>query len=716
MALPALLHPNDPGHFALRSALRVAVVAPVAFAIGNQIDPQTALFALFGSLAMAVFADFSGPRVVRLLAYSGLGATGLLLIVIGTLCSRSPVAGAIGMAVVGFAVLFAGVVNGYLASATSAALLSFVLPVMVAAEPSEIPHRLLGWALACVLIIPSILLVFPRQPRDRLRQAIADACRAVSALVAERTDETRTAATAAMDTLNQRFRATPYRPTGPTGSTGALAEMVDDLDWLTATTTTLIDPSATRRSTASERTLHAHTVEVLATTADLVAGDMDRHPDVQQLAAGREQILEELLDQLAEEEHDPRDDEELWARMMRAWQVRATSFIALDIATKALIAAGSPEEEGSRIMRYIRRQSVALAATRRLAAAHADARSVWFRNSLRGAVGLAAGVLIAQETSVQHGFWVVLGVISVLRSSAIGTSRTIIQAFLGTLAGIVVGALIVLVIGDHRELLWVVLPVAVFLAAFAPKAVSFAAGQAGFSVAVLVAFNLISPAGWQVGLVRIEDVSIGFAISLGVGLLFWPRGATALLRRSLGSAFVTSGRYAAAVCARMFGGVGPVTVEQAAEALAAEGRLDIALRQRLSERGVHDNQRLAAGIRLVSGAGRIRRTGQAIEVLYGATLGTPRPVAVRPLIGDAHGMGDWFAAFGEALATHVPPPPVAPPDPIARPALLEGVREAVASGDRTAALVAVTCVWTDLQLELLGQMQERIAAAAADLD
>ena len=711
-----LLHPTDPGHFALRAALRVAVVAPVAFAIGLQINPQTALFALFGSLAMAIFADFAGPRPVRLLAYGTLGGVGLVLIVIGTLCSRSPAAAAIAMAVIGFAILFAGVVNGYLASATSAALLAFVLPVMVTADPGEIPHRLYGWVLACVLTIPAILLIFPSQPRDRLRLAIAGSCRAVADLVSVRTDETRAAATDAIDELNRRFRATPYRPTGPTGSTGALGEMVDDLDWLTAAASTLIDANATRRSTDSERALHAQTVEVLRATGALIAGDMSQRPDLAQLVAGREQILDELLDQLAEEQHSPENDDELWARMMRAWQVRATSFIALDVAEKALAAAGSPEEDGSRLMRYIRRQSIALSATRRLAAAHADVRSVWFRNSLRGAVGLAVGVLIAQETSVQHGFWVVLGVISVLRSSAVGTSRSIVQAFLGTLAGIVVGALIVLAIGAHRDLLWAVMPFAVFLAAYAPKALSFAAGQAGFSVAVLVAFNLISPAGWQVGLVRIEDVSIGFAISLGVGVLFWPRGATALLRRSLGTAFVTSGRYTAAVCARMFGGIGPVTVEQAEEALAAEERLDIALRQRLSERGAHDNQRLVAGIRLVSGAGRIRRTGGAIETLYAHTLGAPRPVAVRPLIGDAHAIGDWFAAFGEALATHGHAPAVAPSDPIARPALLDGVREAVASGDRPAAVVAVCCVWTDLQLELLAQMQERIASAAVELD
>ena len=40
--------------------------------------------------------------------------------------------------------------------------------------------------------------------------------------------------------------------------------------------------------------------------------------------------------------------------------------------------------------------------------------SVWLQNSLRGAAGLAIAVYIAQRTGVQHGFWVVLGTLSVL--------------------------------------------------------------------------------------------------------------------------------------------------------------------------------------------------------------------------------------------------------------------------------------------------------------
>ena len=79
----------------------------------------------------------------------------------------------------------------------------------------------------------------------------------------------------------------------------------------------------------------------------------------------------------------------------------------------------------------------------------------------------------------------------------------------------------------------------------APTAISFAAGQAAFTITLLILFNLLVPGGWKLGLVRVEDVAIGGAVSLAVGLLFWPRGAGADLGRALGRAYVDSSGYLA---------------------------------------------------------------------------------------------------------------------------------------------------------------------------
>ena len=100
----------------------------------------------------------------------------------------------------------------------------------------------------------------------------------------------------------------------------------------------------------------------------------------------------------------------------------------------ALRPAGTPRQVG------LRRATL-------LVTRHATVRSVWFLNSLRGALALAAAVAVADVSGVQHAFWVVLGTLSVLRTSAASTGATAWRALAGTVVGFVVGA--VLLLGDR---------------------------------------------------------------------------------------------------------------------------------------------------------------------------------------------------------------------------------------------------------------------------
>ena len=130
---------------------------------------------------------------------------------------------------------------------------------------------------------------------------------------------------------------------------------------------------------------------------------------------------------------------------------------------------------------------------------HASVRSVWFLNSLRGAVALAAAVAVADLSGVQHAFWVVLGTLSVLRTSAATTGATAWRALAGTAAGFVVGAALLVGIGTGQAALWVALPLAIAVAAYAPGTTPFLVGQAAFTVTIVVLFNLLVPAGWRSG-------------------------------------------------------------------------------------------------------------------------------------------------------------------------------------------------------------------------
>ncbi|HWV84545.1 MAG TPA: FUSC family protein [Capillimicrobium sp.] len=705
--------PSDPGGFALRLALRTAIMLPATFALGIATgNEETALFCAFGAIALLLFVDFGGPTGVRIGAYLSLLVAGAGLISLGTLCSQDTVAATVGMVVIGFAILFAGVLNGYIAAGSSAALLAFILPAMVSGSAADIPPRLLGWAIAGATCVPASFLLFAARPRDRLRSAIAEALRAIARLLSapQPTPQDEREVSAHVDAMHERFAATPFRPTGPAGATGALAQLIGEVTWLHALLLRIPRPPVPLEPTAAERDLRARSAAALTDSAALVEGQPRDLPDVAGLERVRAQVVDELVDRL----DDPAlraDPPRMWAAVLRAWEARVVSYATLDVADRAMVAGGATGREMS-AAGFIRRQSVALAASGRMAAAHAGVRSVWFRNSVRGAIGLAAAVLVGHVLEVQHAFWVVLGALSVLRSSALSTGASIVQALLGTAAGLVIGAPILILLGDNDVALWCVLPFAAMLSAYAPRAISFAAGQTGFTVAIFIIFDLIERTGWEVGVVRIEDVSIGFAISLLVGVLFWPRGAGALLRGALAEAIAASARHLDAGFRRF--ALGEPADRQAAmrdEAAAASARLDAAFRQRLAERsGQH--QRLVPHTRLLAAASRLDTTAVGLAVLSELIDGRPRPAGATRLLEDAGPVCAWYERAAQAVGESRPAPEPTARDAEAHAVFVDALRDAAATGDRDATFAAMLFAWTGLHLDQMRMMEDDVAEAA----
>src|SRR5438552_753015 len=183
----AHLHPlrwlgrRDRGFAALRRATRTALVMPAMFALGDKVigNPTLATFAAFGSFAMLLLVDFGGPMSDRLQALAALAAVGAVFVSVGTVASRSAWLGAAAMALVGFGVLFAGVVSSVLAGATVALLLAFILPVSIAGPISSIPDRVAGWGMASAAAFLAVWLLWPAPTRDPLRGAAIAACRAL---------------------------------------------------------------------------------------------------------------------------------------------------------------------------------------------------------------------------------------------------------------------------------------------------------------------------------------------------------------------------------------------------------------------------------------------------------------------------------------------------------------------------------------------------------
>lgn len=712
-ARPSSWWPRDPGRFALKGAVRAALVVPAAFALGLVVidRPQTALFAAFGSMAMLVFVDFGGPPGARLRAYVLLAAAGVVLIPAATILSETTLPATLAMALVAFLILYAGVLDEHIAAAQSAAILAFVLPVMVPAPASAIPERLLGWAIAAVLATAAVLLLWPRRPRDIVRTKAGATCDVFADAVAARVAGDHTRAEAGIDeavtrlrAARQDFLAMQHRPSGTAGRSAALARLIDDLALLVRLASL---PRAAETVFAGNR----QKIDALAAGVLRGAGALlRREGDARDLTTKMhelERAHEALGDAVIAHFSQASGDAEAATREVdEGYRLRMLSFTVVEIASQALDCMGVRVEEPP----WVAVRSSARSRTG-VVHAHATLRSVWLRNSLRGAVGLAAAVLVAELADLDHAFWVVLGTMSVLRSNAMTTGATIERALLGTFLGIVAGGLLVVLVDESRAALWALLPLACGLAAYAPRAVSFTAGQAAFSMTVLILFNLLEPAGWQVGLVRIEDVAIGALISLAVGVLLWPRGASAVLRRSIGDGYARAGAYLQGTIDALLGAQQP-SATLADDAFRSGQVLDATVRDYLAERGSGGGALGELGV-LSTGARRIRSIARLLE---GGRLGHLRPIDERlPHVGaaaaelreDTHRRCAWYAAFGRAVADGEPvPAPEAGPD-------LAPDRLVVEDGDGV--LDGLAIAWTHRHLRALHELEPLLTDAGAAL-
>jgi uncharacterized membrane protein YccC len=278
-------------------------------------------------------------------------------------------------------------------------------------------------------------------------------------------------------------------------------------------------------------------------------------------------------------------------------------------------------------------------------------------------------------------------------------------------AGFVVGAALLLAIGTGPIALWIALPFAVFVAAYAPGTMPFLVGQAAFTVVVVVIFNLLVPAGWKVGLLRIEDVALGCAVSVVIGILFWPRGASALVGDDLADAFRRGATYLTQAVDWALG-VRQAPPDTAVAAVAASSRVDEALRAFLTEQGT---KRLANDDlwSLVMASTRLRLTAYSVASLP-ASAGNDRAGD-----GDGAALASFrhetaeLAAFYERVAGEVGPPGHQQPAPITVPDLTgPGFPQGVACAENTPAGYRPDMLWVGEYLYHLAGHAEAITAPA----
>ncbi len=684
---------HDPGRVNLRKAVRVALLMPILLAIGTEVldDPIVGLFAAFGAFACLVFADFSGePLVVRLRAYLVLGVVGGALIALGTVLSGDVLLGSVVMLVVGFAVLLSGVMGGACSAAASPLILAYVLAVTVPAPAGQAGDRALAWFAAAAVSGISAILLWPRHERAAVREGAAVALVALGASVRAPADAALAdAARAAIDAVRVRAAGVLYRSGGSPEQTAATAAVIAGLVRARAFVDRLAAGAA-----IDDAQLHALDAELrdeiaraLEAAASLLRGERVDTPDLRGLEAGRARHRDQLEQWAAAQLADGAAPEDVLVTLDQSFPIRVLSHVALTVAAYAWLVMGGPASipdaaETPLLADAEPLEHDARSRMRTLLRAHLNLGSASFQSAIRGAVGLAIAVAIATSLDLEHAFWVVLGTLSVLRSSALGTGATALRSLAGTLIGFLVACGVIELTRDNADPLWFLLPAVVFLAAYTPGAIHFVVGQASFTVFVVVLFNIVEPAGVVTAVTRVENIAIGSAVSVIVGVLLWPRGARVAFCVSLAELY----RVGAEHLRRAFAfGLdetdSPEVPDDARDrAVVCHRQADDAFAQFVNER---TSQQLTAETWAVvlTATTKVRLAADAV-VFHAARDYHRRGCADASTAIDTqvHAVADGFDRIAERLEGHATPALVVPESDEVRAGVLACMREHMSEG------------------------------------
>ncbi|MGW3990022.1 FUSC family protein [Streptomyces sp. NPDC004830] len=517
-----------------RRALRVTAASAVGFypALHLWDQPVAAIYALFAPIAFGVLSPNPGSGRRRAGTVLRVLPAAAALVALGTVLAVSTWSAVAGMLVVGFVLTF-GTTFGPRPAGTAPGLeLFYILACFPPYAPDTLPQRLAGLAVGMVLLALGELLLLPDPAetsyRERVADALAYAARAAGHLVGGATEPVGAAGLRQAGRDLRLSRLPPaIRPTGPGRKDRALAHAGAATRRLLDQLATLSGLPATGADPASDALLRG-----------VAAGCLETAQALRRVrpASGPERLEEMIAHFLAVRGAPPEvRTPSAHALLRRQSTVLTIAVSAVTARTAVALAAdgrtpvqGLPREQ----FWYARTGAVRLWLIR--ATGHLTRRSVVFQNAWRVALGLALARLVAGSLDLPHGFWVLLSVLTLGRTTAVATWSVARSAAVGTLVGAFAAGLLVVGAGGSDEV-YAYLLVPMMLVAFTVGPVEGPAWAQGlFTLVVATAFAQLAPVTWRLAEARLVDVLTGSAIGLLCGLLAWPAGARAEVRHSVG--------------------------------------------------------------------------------------------------------------------------------------------------------------------------------------
>jgi uncharacterized membrane protein YccC len=515
---PAWLERRDPGLVKLRRAVRVATAASAGFyacryGLGN---PQLAVYALFSTFALGALSQLPGPRrrTATTLLWALPVAAGL--VTLGSLAAVNLAVATAAIVVFGFLISFAGVGGPRAVGLAGGMQLMFILPDFPPYAPGMLPSRLGGIAVGIGLLVAAQLWLWPDPPPVDVKDRLAAACETLGALLTGRPTARSPQRLAAADRAAEAVRPQNLPLLARPASAGRRDRAFSHASTLLRYAHARVGELGERPPPGAARLLACAGQTVGAAAGALRGGPLP--------------ATTELATLVAEVRGDQR-------REPTGPEVHLTNLAlvigdAVWTATSAVRVALGGTVEGDR-RRFGYAYTGPIRRYRRQFALHLTPRSVYFQQAVRVAVAFGAGRLIAGVLDLQHGFWVLLATLTLLRSRATDTRFTLRPAAVGTVTGAAAAAVLLLVVGNNKEVYAALLPPVLVVAVAASSVVGLGWGQAMFTLAITLVFSQVAPATVTLAEARVGNVLLGGGVGMAAGLLAWPRGAGGELRRTV---------------------------------------------------------------------------------------------------------------------------------------------------------------------------------------
>ncbi|MFF3872865.1 FUSC family protein [Streptomyces sp. NPDC001978] len=508
--------------------------------------PVAATYALFAAVALGGLSKIPGTGrqtaavVLRLLPVCW------LLVVVGTWLSVRTWSAVVGMLVVGFALAFSAVGGPRPAGAAPGLQLLYILPSFPPYDPGSLGERLVGTSTGLLLLVAADGLIFPeRAPltyRERAARAATAAAHCATLLAAPPyalTDADTRAAREPARALRPLTVPEAERPAGPGVRDRALTHtglatrtLLSRLAQLPAVPDAHPDPAVTAVLRAVERLATATAMCLRAGPSPVTQSE--------ELAAARARLSALSAGPVPGEASAsvaaggaapaPGFPPAVLRRHAAVLEV-ADAALAMGTAAGLAVHGRHAPVEGAPGRSWYAGTWAPCLWWHRLRG-HAGRRSVCFQNAARIAMALTAARLVAGVDTLPHGFWAMLATLTLTRTTMDETWRTIRLALAGTLAGALVIAGTLALVGTHTGVYAAVLPLWMLFGFTVGPVRGVGWAQGLFTVLVTLVFAQLAPPTWRLAEVRLLDVLIGSAIGAVFGLLAWPRGAHDELRHA----------------------------------------------------------------------------------------------------------------------------------------------------------------------------------------